>query len=86
MPECAARFGRFVLFELDRQQIGAPGLAPHRSVAGRRKGVLGGAPAERARRLGAPARPNGGRSRTLPRRGHPHRPPTATQVDAKQEA
>ena len=35
------------------------------------RGVLGGAPAARARRLGAPARPNGGRARTLPRRGHP---------------
>src|SRR6266699_2560245 len=38
------------------------------------EGVLGGAPAARARRLGAPARPNGGRARTLPRRGHPRRP------------
>jgi hypothetical protein len=35
------------------------------------RGVLGGAPAARARRLGARARPNGGRARTLPRRGHP---------------
>jgi hypothetical protein len=35
------------------------------------RGVLGEAPAARARRLGAPARPNGGRARTLPRRGHP---------------
>ena len=38
------------------------------------EGVLGGAPAERAHRLGAITRPNGGRSRTLPRRGHLHRP------------
>ena len=36
--------------------------------------VLGGAPAARAHRLGAPARPNGGCARTLPRRGHPSPP------------
>jgi hypothetical protein len=45
-------------------------------------GGVRGAPAERARRLGAPARPNGGRARTLPRRGHPRRPYTEVQAAA----
>ncbi len=47
------------------------------------EGVLGGAPAERAHRLGATTRPNGGRSRTLPRRGHPHRPNTEMLAEAR---
>ena len=47
------------------------------------EGVLGGAPAERAHRLGAITRPNGGRSRTLPRRGHPHRPNTEMPAEAR---
>ena len=47
------------------------------------EGVFGGAPAERARRLGAQARPNSGRSRTLPRRGHLHRPPAEMSVKAR---
>jgi len=53
----------------------------YRSVRGG-EGVLGGAPAERAHRLGATARPNGGRSRTLPRRGHLHRPLAKMQLEA----
>jgi hypothetical protein len=47
------------------------------------EGVFGGAPAERARRLGAQARPNSGRSRTLPRRGHLHRPRAEIPFEAR---